>query len=40
VAARANNASGYAAAEGRVTRSQRAVQAALNEFEQLGYSLS
>ena len=39
-AARANNADGYAAAERRVTRSQRAVQAALNEFEQLGYSLS
>ena len=39
-AARANDAAGYAAAERRVTRSQRAVQAALSEFEQLGYSLS
>jgi predicted Ser/Thr protein kinase len=39
-AARANNGAGYAAAERRVTRSQRAVQAALSEFEQLGYSLS
>jgi predicted Ser/Thr protein kinase len=39
-AARGNNQAGYAAAERRVTRSQRAVQAALSEFEQLGYSLS
>jgi predicted Ser/Thr protein kinase len=39
-AARANDAAGYAAAERRVARSQRAVQAALSEFEQLGYSLS
>jgi hypothetical protein len=40
LAARADNAAGYAAAERRVTRSQRAVQATLSEFEQLGYSLS
>jgi hypothetical protein len=39
-AVRANDETAYAAAERRVTRSQRAVQAALSDFEQLGYSLS
>jgi hypothetical protein len=39
-AARANDQAAYAAAERRVTSSQRAVQAALREFEQLGYAVS
>jgi hypothetical protein len=39
-AARANNAAGYSAAQDRVRRSQRAVDAALRDFESLGYALS
>ena len=39
-AARSNDEAGYTAAQRRVARSQRAIQAALGEFEALGYALS
>ncbi len=39
-AARANDEGAYSAAEGRVTRGQGQIRAALRAFEQLGYALS
>jgi predicted Ser/Thr protein kinase len=39
-AARSNNSAGYSAAQGRVRRSLRAVQAAMRDFTELGYTLS
>jgi predicted Ser/Thr protein kinase len=39
-AARGNNEAAYSAAQNRVRRSQRAIEAALADFEQLGYALS
>jgi hypothetical protein len=39
-AARANDADAYSAAQGRVRQSQRAVDAAVRDFEALGYTLS